>query len=209
MNGDTNIATFVDDMGNATNIKVNGNVQYRPNAQNGLGAIHMDASLTAVTFFSNKAGRNPEIFMAFNVIRQSGFINGIPHGVIFGNPSGGYAFGPYKTQENYFRVLDSSGVGLMSDTMANFNSWHIANIYWGDNTGFLRFDGGDFSEFDGISNFQVEKLEYIGIGGTPLSPNHHAENYIGEVLIFNEKLSDSDRTMVTSYLMSKWIESDT
>ena len=191
-------------MNNATGKTVNNNVAYKPNAHNGFGAIYMDTSKASVTFLSNKAGRNPEILMAFNVIKQSGFINGIPHGVIFGNPSGGYAFGPYKTQENYFRVLDSSGVGLMSDTMANFNSWHIANIYWGDDTGFLRFDGGKFSEFDGISNFQVDKLEYIGIGGTPLSPNHHAANYIGEVLIFNEKLSDSDRSMITTYLMTKW-----
>lgn len=68
--------------------------------------------------------------MAFNVIKKSGLISGIPHGVIFGNPSSGYACGPYKTQVNYFRVLDGSGVRLMSDRRANFNSWHIANIYW-------------------------------------------------------------------------------
>ena len=202
-----NVLTFADNMGNATSIKVNGNVKYTPNAQNGLGAIYIDASLAAVTFRSNTAGRNPEVFIAFNVVKQSGYISGNPHGVIFASykPGAfGYAFGPYKTQENYFSVIDAAGVGLMSDTHASFNSWHIVNIYWGDEDGFVRFDGGEFSEFDGIKNFQAQKLEYVGIGGTPLSPNHHAENYVGEVLIFNEKLSESDRSMVTSYLMSKW-----
>ena len=207
MGDGSNIATFEDLMGNAADIKVHGEVKYTPNAQNGLGAIYIDASLAAVTFRSNTAGRNPEIFIAFNVVKQSGYISGNPHGLIFLSytaGAGGYGFGPYKTQENYFRVIDAAGVGLMSDTHASFNSWHIVNIYWGDEDGFVRFDGGEFSEFDGIKNFQAQKLEYVGIGGTPVSPNHHTDNYVGEVLIFNEKLSESDRSMVTSYLMSKW-----
>ena len=57
----------------------------------------------------------------------------------------------------------------------------------------------------------------FGINGNIYSVTHEREywilswtrsllscEYVGEVLIFNEKLSESDRSMVTSYLMSKW-----
>ena len=100
-------------------------------------------------------------------------------------------------------VPASSGNVIVSQTI-NYQKWHIANLYYGDSDGFLIIDQGkEVSSFGINGKYITQSLTNVQIGFYP-STGHYSNAYVGEVLIFNEKLSDSDRSMVTSYLMSKW-----
>ncbi|CAL6425243.1 unnamed protein product [Bathycoccus prasinos] len=197
MGDGTNIATFADLMGNATNIKVNGNVKYTPNAQNGLGAVYMNAAYTGTEFTTSKAGRNPEVFVAFRNIEY------IPAGVTFGSRYNGYGFGTYGVDDGAIGMARTSGVVMVQQDI-DYSKWHVANIYFGNTDGFAIFDDEDLGLSFGIDGkYTTQSLTNVIFGFYPAS-GHYAHQYVGEVLIFNEKLSDSDRSMVTSYLMSKW-----
>ena len=197
MGDGTNIATFADLMGNATDIKVNGNVKYTPNAQNGLGAVYMNAAYTGTEFTTSKAGRNPEVFVAFRNIEY------IPAGVTFGSRYNGYGFGTYGVDDGRIGMPRTSGVVMVQQDI-DYSKWHVANIYFGNTDGFAIFDDEDLGLSFGIDGkYTTQSLTNVIFGFYPAS-GHYAHQYVGEVLIFNEKLSDSDRSMVTSYLMSKW-----
>ncbi|CAL6319849.1 unnamed protein product [Bathycoccus prasinos] len=197
MGDGTNIATFADLMGNATDIKVNGNVEYTPNAQNGLGAVYMNAAYTGTEFTTSKAGRNPEVFVAFRNIEY------IPAGVSFGSRYNGYGFGTYKAGDGAIGVQATSG-SVMVQQDIDYSKWHVADIYFGETDGFAIFDDEDLGKSFGITGkYTTQSLTNVIFGFYPAT-GHYAHQYVGEVLIFNEKLSESDRSMVTSYLMSKW-----
>ena len=197
MGDGTNIAIFADLMGNATDIKVNGNVKYTPNAQNGLGAVYMNAAYTGTEFTTSKAGRNPEVFVAFRNIEY------IPAGVTFGSRYNGYGFGTYGVDDGRIGMPRTSGVVMVQQDI-DYSKWHVANIYFGNTDGFAIFDDEDLGLSFGIDGkYTTQSLTNVIFGFYPAS-GHYAHQYVGEVLIFNEKLSDSDRSMVTSYLMSKW-----
>ena len=197
MGDGSNIDTFEDLMGNAANIKVNGNVKYTPNAQNGLGAVYMNAEYTGTEFTSSKAGRNPEVFMAFRNVEY------IAAGVSFGSRYNGYGFGTYKAGDGAIGVTATTG-SVMVQQDIDYSKWHVADIYFGETDGFAIFDDEDLGNSFGISGkYSTQSLTNVIFGFYPAT-GHYAHQYVGEVLIFNEKLSESDRSMVTSYLMSKW-----
>jgi hypothetical protein len=197
MGDGTNIAIFADLMGNATDIKVNGNVKYTPNAQNGLGAVYMNAAYTGTEFTTSKAGRNPEVFMAFRNVEY------VAAGISFESRYNGYGFGTYGAGDGAIGIMSTSGAVMVQQDI-DYSKWHVANIYFGDTDGFAIFDDEDLGLSFGIAGkYTTQSLTNVIFGFYP-SSGHYAHQYVGEVLIFNEKLSESDRSMVTSYLMSKW-----
>jgi len=91
----TKIQSFTDIMNNATGKTVNNNVAYKPNVQNGLGAIYIEEEKTSLEFSSSKVGQNPEVFLAYRVVCQCTRMNNhlgtnISAGLLFGdqNPNG-------------------------------------------------------------------------------------------------------------------------
>ena len=104
----------------------------------------------------------------------------------------------------------------MASLAAPFDEWHLANIYYGASDGFVKVDD-DESESFGIAAtrpnpcggcngaYQEDALTSVAIGGYPWWPDIYCENYIGEVMIFNEKLTDIERANVTTHLMNKWV----
>lgn len=217
--GSTELAVmthFTDKMGGASSMTVNYNVQYKLNVQNGLNAIYANEQYASLQF-SSKSGSNPEVFVAYRIVNNVGG-RSLPHCFIFGGRAG-YAFGSQwsgDTEPSYdaITVTDAAGFALAS-LAAPFDGWHLADIYYGASDGFFKVDHGE-SESIAIAAkrpnpcggcngaYQDTELTNVAIGGFPWWSNIFCENYIGEVLIFNEKLSDSDRSMITSYLMTKW-----
>jgi hypothetical protein len=198
------LTSFVDAMGNMAEATVNGNVGYKVKANGDLNAIYVNASKTALTFKTSKAGKNPEIFLAYRVISQTSENQGI----LFNNDvanSGGYAFGSYKQDTDYVGTIDVAGE-RMTSKYARYSEWHVANIFFGEAStdGFLEIDGGGKESFGISGKYQAAALTLASIGGSSLSTNHHAENYIGEVLIFNAELTADHRSLVRSYLLDKW-----
>ncbi|CAL6326856.1 unnamed protein product [Bathycoccus prasinos] len=157
MGDGTNIATFADLMGNATDIKVNGNVEYTPNAQNGLGAVYMNAAYTGTEFTTSKAGRNPEVFVAFRNIEY------IPAGVSFGSRYNGYGFGTYKAGDGAIGVQATSG-SVMVQQDIDYSKWHVADIYFGETDGFAIFDDEDLGKSFGITGkYTTQSLTNVSI----------------------------------------------
>ena len=217
--GSTELAVmtnFTDKMGGASSMTVNYNVQYKLNVQNGLNAIYANEQYASLQF-SSKSGSNPEVFVAYRIVNNVGG-RSLPHCFIFGGRAG-YAFGSQwsgNTEPSYdaINVVDAAGYALAS-LAAPFDGWHLADIYYGASDGFFKVDHGESESIAIAANrpnpcggcngaYQDTELTNVAIGGFPWWPNIFCENYIGEVLIFNEKLSDSDRSMITSYLMTKW-----
>ena len=198
------LESFADVMGNMVDITVNGNVGYKVNANGDLNAIYVNASKTSLSFKTSKAGKNPEVFLAYRVVSQSSSNQGI----LFHNDianSAGYGFGSYKQDVNYIGTIDVSGNEL-SSSYAPYSEWHIANIFFGEGStdGFLEIDGSGKENFGISGKYQATALTLATIGGSFLSANHHVENYIGEVLIFNSELTTDHRSLVRSYLLDKW-----
>jgi hypothetical protein len=202
------ISGFEDKMGNAASKTVNGNVQYKVDVQNGLNAIYQDESIASVQFDS-QSGSNPEVFLAYRVVSQSGTLNGQHHGIVFAGRAG-YAFGPYKQPVGKLNAIDVGGLPLAA-VDADYAQWHVVNIYYGASDGFVTIDGTASVTF-GIAGgvhangaYQDAALTSVAVGGFPWSGGHYCENYIGEVLIFDSKLTDAERATVTTELMDKWV----
>tara|TARA_B100000519_G_C14245358_1_gene439588 strand:- start:91 stop:1608 length:1518 start_codon:yes stop_codon:yes gene_type:complete len=193
-----NVLTFADNMGNATNIKVNGNVKYITNAQNGLGAVYMNAEQTGLEFTSSKLDSNPEVLVVYRIVSKT------VSGLLLSSRLNGYHFGTYKTKDGYVGCPASSG-SLIVEQEASYDEWHVANIYFGNNDAFLIVDGDESKKntFGIAGRYGTSSLTNVLIGFYPAT-DHYIDAYVGEVMYFNSKLSDSDRSMVTSYLMSKW-----
>jgi hypothetical protein len=197
----TKIQSFTDIMNNATGKTVNKNVAYKPNVHNGLGAIYMNAESTGVEFTTNKLGSNPEILIAYRILSKTLSTNA---GILFSSRNNGYSFGTYKTKDGYVGCPASSG-SLIVEQPAPYDDWHIANLYFGNNDAFLIVDGDESKKntFGIAGRYGTSSLTNVLIGFYPAT-DHYIDAYVGEVMYFNSKLSDSDRSMVTSYLMSKW-----
>ena len=204
----TKVSGFTDICSNATEKTVNGNVAYRTNgaSSKGLGAIYVDASKTALSFKTSKVGKNPEIFIAYRVVAQTGSVNSVHQGILFRNEVAnnfGYGFGSYKQSIDYVATVAADG-STLSSVNAPYSAWHVANIYYGETDGFLQIDNSTTSTFGISGKYEASALTLPSIGGSFLSANHHASNFVGEVLIFKEKLSSDHRELMQSYLMTKW-----
>lgn len=79
-------------------------------------------------------------------------------------------------------ITDASGV-VMVDLFAEFDDWHLANIYCGSD-GYIVLDNGADVSFSIDGKYQDAALTSVVIRGFPLWPDLFCENYIGEVLIF-------------------------
>ena len=193
-----NVLTFADNMGNATNIKVNGNVKYTTNVQNGLGAVYMNAEQTGLEFTSSKLGSNPEVVVVYRIVSKT------VSGLLLSSRLNGYHFGTYKTKDGYVGCSATNG-RLIVEQEASYDEWHVANLYFGNNDAFLIVDGDESKKntFGIAGRYGTSSLTNVLIGFYP-STDHYVNAYVGEVMYFNSKLSNSDRSMVTSYLMSKW-----
>ena len=193
-----NVLTFADNMGNAKNIKVNGNVKYTTNAQNGLGAVYMNAEQTGLEFTSSKLGSNPEVVVVYRIVSKT------VSGLLLSSRLNGYHFGTYKTKDGYVGCSATNG-RLIVEQEASYDEWHVANLYFGNNDAFLIVDGDESKKntFGIAGRYGTSSLTNVLIGFYP-STDHYVNAYVGEVMYFNSKLSNSDRSMVTSYLMSKW-----
>ena len=100
--------------------------------------------------------------------------------------------------------MDTLGVRQQMED-ASYDEWHVANLYFGNNDAFLIVDGDESKKntFGIAGRYGTSSLTNVLIGFYP-STDHYVNAYVGEVMYFNSKLSNSDRSMVTSYLMSKW-----
>ena len=222
--GSTELAAmtkFMDKMGGASSMTINSNVQYKLNVQNGLNAIYANEQYASLQF-SSKSGSNPEVFVAYRIVNNVGG-RSLPHCFIFGGRAG-YAFGSQwsgSTEPTYDAITVTDAAGFaMASLAAPFDAWHLADIYYGASDGFFKVDDGE-SESIAIAAkrpnncggcngaYQDTELTNVAIGGFPWWPNIFCENYIGEVLIFDEKLTDEERATVTTQLMNKWVNNST
>ena len=162
----------------------------------------MNAEQTGLEFTSSKLGSNPEVVICLshcfkNIVKQcwSSTLKPSFHG---------YSFGTYQTKDGYVGCPASSG-SLIVEQEASYDEWHVANIYFGNNDAFLIVDGdkSKMNTFGIAGKYIASSLTNVLIGFYPWT-GHYVNTYVGEVMYFNSKLSDSDRSMVTSYLMSKW-----
>ena len=104
---------------------------------------------------------------------------------------------------NRVGVSTTSGSPIVNQE-ADYADWHVANIYYGESDGFLSIDGGNPLSFGISGKYASSKLLNVQFGGTAITTRHVADNYIGEVLIFDSKLTDAERETVTAGLVEKW-----
>jgi hypothetical protein len=203
------IPSFTDKMGNAANKAVNGNVAYKLNIQNGLNAIYTNTEQTSAGFSTNHLGRNPEIIMTYMTVCAKACGKGA--GVTFGacTSCNGYHFGTYGQETNYVGNALTSGAKATS-VYAEYTKWHVANFFFGENApdGFLIIDGDHSSKATfGISGkYSSQSLTGVSVIGWAGAGGHYDEQYVGEVLMFGEKLTDEERATVTTQLMNKWVD---
>ena len=202
------ISSFSDKLGNSASHTILGNVEYVPDVQNGLGAMFIDRNTWGCLKFSTSASfRNPEVIMAYRVTCAKDC--GKESGVTFGDTNNGYGFGTYQQEVDYIGQSQSSGA-MYTSIYAPYRSWHVADAYYGENApdGFFMIDGDESSKDTyGISGkYSTQSLSSVALGGYPdHGPmTHFTEQYIGEVLIFDEGLTDEERETVTCELMRKW-----
>ncbi len=206
------LSSFTDKMGNAESKTVNGNVAYKLEVQNGLNAIYTNAERTSVAFFTYHLGRNPEIIMTYMTVCAKAC--GKRSGVTFGacTSCNGYHFGTYGQETNYVGNAGSNGA-RMTSVYAEYTKWHVADFFFGENAaeGFLIIDGDQSSKATfGISGKYVsQSVTGVSIIGWAGAGGHYDEQYVGEVLMFDEKLTDEERETVTTELMNKWVNSST
>ena len=199
------VSSFEDKMGQATSLVATGTVEYQSNVKNGLGAIYIDTDKSGLQFKTTLLGANPEIFIAY---RQIEYMN---KGLILGDAvSGDYAFGSKNTSANYIGVQKPSGE-ILNSTYSNLGEWHVANIFYNNTNGFLSFDWDDYNKvsFNTSGSYAQSNMSNPFIGGWNGSTGttwtgHYINGYVGEVLYFNETLSEYQRWDVRSYLYNKW-----
>jgi hypothetical protein len=121
-----------------------------------------------------------------------------------GSTVASYGFGTYSQGGvGKVGVVRSSGASLASVDAAT-EKWHVANVYYGKNDGFVDVNNGSSTDaLNTQSKFNANALTKIQIGGSKFA-GHDVSNVVGEVLVFDSKLSDADRASVRQRLMSKW-----
>ena len=200
------ISSFSDKLGNSASHTMRGNVEYVPDVQNGLGAMFIDRNTFGCLQFSTSGSwRNPEVIVAYRVVCQQSCNRA--SGIVVGDVNNGYHFGAYALDEQYIGASHSGG-GLLASIYAPYDSWHVANMYFGETDGFMKVDGDESTKetFGITGKYWASSLTKPCLGGYPdHGPMvHYTENYIGEVLIFDSKLTDAERETVTRELMRKW-----
>jgi len=198
--GDSVVTGFVDAQGIATDIQVVGAPTYVKNVQAGLNAINFTSDGIYLQFTAS-GGSQPEVFIVYRVLTyKSG-------GLIFSHAtgmSGSYGVGTYQQGQADRIGMAASRGGSFAGADAPYDSWHVANVYFGSSDGFLNIDdGASVTTFATSGQYTADALTNVQIGGAVFG-GHDVPNLIGEVLIFDEKLSDETRKWFTRSLMNKW-----
>jgi len=193
------------DIMNNASVAVFGDVEYVHDVQFGNGAAFFNDVIgeRGVSFSSSKLGKNPEIIIAYN---QIGYME---KGVILGDHSSedpSYIFGTKGSGTNNVGMRSDKNAN-MGKVEANYNMWHVADVYYGDSDGFLKIDNDEnaYTSFSINNKYNVESMSEPRVGGVN-SDTGHMHGYVGEVLYFNQKLSAADRERAMSYMMGKWID---
>ena len=153
--------------------------------------------------FTVSGGSEPEVFIVYRVLTYKS------EGLIFTHANaismvGSYSFGTYQQGQADRIGMAASRGGSFDGADAPYDSWHLANVYFGKNDGFVNIDdGASVTTFATSGQYTADALTNVQIGGAVFG-GHDVPNLIGEVLIFDEKLSDENRAFVTTALMSKW-----
>jgi hypothetical protein len=206
---DSKVTGFVDKMGNATDLTVNGVVEFKAGAaKEGRDSILVNTDMSGLEFTTTKLGRNPEVFVVFNQISY------VSTGVLLGDRYNGYNFGTYGAGDGNIGVGNSIGSSI-AKTNATYGDWHVADVYFGDSDGFLAIDsdiwtGGERTPYNQVSfgindQYSAQTHTIPTIGFFPAA-GLYANAYIAEVMYFNQKLTDDERYRVKSYLSNKWVE---
>ena len=207
---DSKVTGFVDKMGNATDLTVNGVVEFKAGAaKEGRDSILVNTDMSGLEFTTTKLGRNPEVFVVFNQISY------VSTGVLLGDRYNGYNFGTYGAGDGNIGVGNTAGQ-VMAKTNATYGDWHVADVYYGDSNGFISVDsdiwtGGEWTPYNQVSfgiNGQYTAQTHTNpvIGGWKGWINHYSHAYIGEVIYFNQKLTYNERYWVKTYLYEKWVK---
>jgi len=213
VNSKVKVSGFVDKMGNATDLTVNGVVEFVAgvttlNTKKGRDSILVNTDYSGLEFKTTKLGRNPEVFVVFNQISY------VSTGVLLGDRYNGYNFGTYGAGDGNIGVGNSIGSSI-AKTNATYGDWHVADVYFGDSDGFLAIDsdiwtGGERTPYNQVSfgindQYSAQTHTIPTIGFFPAA-GLYANAYIAEVMYFNQKLTDDERYRVKSYLSNKWVE---
>ena len=216
VNSKVKVSGFVDKMGNATDLTVNGVVEFVAgvttlNTKKGRDSILVNTDYSGLEFKTTKLGRNPEVFVVFNQISY------MSSGLILSARNNGYHFGTYAAGDGNIGCSKLAGNPgeFVAKTNATYGDWHVADVYFGDSLGFLSIDsnlwnGGGWTPYNKVSfgiNGQYSAQTHTNptIGFYP-DADHYANAYIAEVMYFNQRLTDNDRYSVKSYLYSKWVK---
>ena len=202
----TKISGFTDKMGNSDSHTIHGNVKYKLDGHDQLGAMYVDETTTAAEFSTNHLGRNPEVIVAYKTVCAKDCGQG--GGVVFGGCTtcNGYGFGTYGQEKDYIGNPRSNGA-LLTSVYAQYGKWHVANVFFGDTDGFTIIDGDESSKGTfGISGYvyRDQSIPGVSLGGWAGAADHYNTQYVGEVLMFDSKLTDAERETVTACLMEKW-----
>jgi len=194
------VTSFTDLAGRATNLQVFGSPTYERRVHAGLNGIKF-ASDGAYLLMTAVGGQEPEVFVVYRVFeyKDKGLI--LSHA---GSTVASYGFGTYSQGGvGKVGVVRSSGASLATVDAA-MEKWHVANVYYGKTDGFVDVNNGASTDaLNTQSKFNANALTKIQIGGSKFA-GHDVSNVVGEVLVFDSKLSDADRASVRERLMSKW-----
>ena len=194
------VTSFLDATGKATDVQVVGSPTYARHVQAGLNAINFTANGQYLQFTAD-GGSEPEVFIVYRVLAYAEL------GVIFTQATGStgsYGFGTSQMGAANKIGLSASDGSAFASVNASYDAWHVADVYFGSSDGFVDVDNGTSAvDFQTSGKYTANTLTNVMIGGAAFD-GHHVPNLIGEVLVFNAKLSDSDRARVRAALMSKW-----
>ncbi|XP_022841230.1 Bacterial surface protein 26-residue repeat, partial [Ostreococcus tauri] len=194
------VTSFADATGKATDVQVVGSPTYARHVQAGLNAINFTANGQYLQFTAD-GGSEPEVFIVYRVLAYAEL------GVIFTHATGStgsYGFGTSQMGAANKIGLSASDGSAFASVNASYDAWHVADVYFGSSDGFVDVDNGTSAvDFQTSGKYTANTLTNVMIGGAAFD-GHHVPNLIGEVLVFNAKLSDADRARVRAALMSKW-----
>jgi len=130
----------------------------------------------------------------------------------------GVILGDYSTDDPSYqfgtRGTGNNKVGMSADNNANmgtveadFDMWHVADVYYGNTDGFLNIDNDPSlnKSFSISGRYDVDAMSEPHIGGVNVD-SEHMHGLVGEVLYFNQRLSPTERESVMAYMMEKWID---
>ena len=203
---DGDILTAVSDIeGNVASVGVFGSPVYARGAQNGLNVANFTADGAYVEFESGSSlSTEPEIFLVFQASRRG--VTGDATGELFNLHGFDGSYSLFHTSSSRVEIASAAGDTLAS-SYAGDAKWYVANfrVETDGEDGFLRLNGGsiDHGAFSSSLTGTNRAATAIRFGGSSTS-GLFVQNAIGEMLVFNEKLSELDRAYVDAYLANKW-----